>query len=311
MRLWGVPYGSLCSHNRFLYEMGMCSILKPEDMSRMANYRFAVRMMTDGWLSGHHQARRRGSSSDFLEYRAYSPGDDPRLIDWRAYARTDRMQLRMFGHETHLGCHLFVDCSASMGYRASGSITKLEYAAHFAACMAWLVIRGNDPVSLQLFDEELRHSLPLRATGEHLNACLNALETIKPGRRTDLPAALEHLSHLLVRPGALIIISDFFCDIGSLQMALSPYLHRGSKIALVQVLDRGELDLRGQGMVRFSDLETAEHIVCNIEELRGDYAAAMKEQQQRLHALAVSRGMLYFSVLTDQSFYPLFDALAT
>lgn len=286
------------------------TILRPEDMTRLANYRFAVRMMADGWLSGHHRAKGRGSSSDFLEYRAYAPGDDPRLIDWRVFARTDRLQLKTFEHETHLECHLFVDSSASMGFREHGAVSKLEYASHFAACIAWLVVRGNDRVSLQLFDEQVRHYLPPGSTTAHLNRCLSLLQHNTPGAKTDLPQALEQARGFVQRPGTLVIVSDFLCDPASLQAALNPYLHRGCKVVLVQVLDAGELSLGGQGLARFVDMETGERVVCNPDDLNRAYTEAMRARRRQLHAMAASRGMIYLTARTDESFYPLFDALA-
>ena len=286
------------------------TILRPEDMARLANYRFAVRMMAEGWLSGRHRARGRGSSSDFLEYRAYAPGDDPRLIDWRAFARTDRLQLRTFENETHLECHLFVDSSASMGYRGTGPLTKLAYASHFAACIAWLVVRGKDRVSLQLVDEGVRQFLPPGSTTSHHNQCLHLLEHNDLGGKTDLPAALERSRHLMVRPGTLVVVSDFLCDAEALLRGLNPYLHRGCKVVLVQVLDPGELALEGSGMARYVDMETGERVTCNLEHLREDYAAAMRRRRQELGALAAARGILYLPTTTTHSFYPLFDALS-
>ena len=286
------------------------TILRPEDMSRLANYRFAVRMMAEGWLSGRHRAKGRGCSSDFLEYRAYSPGDDSRLIDWRAYARTDRLQLKTFEHETHLECHLFVDSSASMGFRDLGSISKLEYASHFAACVAWLVVRGNDRVSLQLVDEKVRHYIQPGTTAAHLNCCLNLLENNTAGGQTDLPHALERSKGLIQRPCTLMIVSDFLCDMDALQSALNVYLHRGCKVVLVQVLDRGELSLSGQGPARFVDMESGARVVCNPDELSRVYEDRMQAIQLRMHAMAAARGMLFLSTTTDRSFYPLFDALS-
>ena len=286
------------------------SILRPEDMTRLANYRFAVQMMAEGWLSGRHRARGRGSSTDFLEYRAYAPGDDPRLIDWRVFARTDRMQLKTFENETHLECHLFVDSSASMGYKEVGPMTKLRYASHFAACVAWLVVRGNDRVSLQLFDEKLRGYMPLGSTTAHLNQCLHMLEHNEPGGKTDLPEALAASRHLLKLPGTLVVVSDFLCDTTALRAALNIYLHRGFKVVLVQVLDAAELQLQGVGVSRYRDMETGEEVICNPEDLREAYAESMRAQQQALRALAASAGMLYLTVKTDESFYPLFDALS-
>ncbi|MBQ3524766.1 MAG: DUF58 domain-containing protein [Akkermansia sp.] len=286
------------------------SILRPEDMARLASYRFAVQMMAEGWLSGHHRAKGRGGSTDFLEYREYSPGDDLRLIDWRVYARTDRMQLKTFENETHLECHLFVDSSASMAYREEGPLSKLQYASHLAACIAWLVVRGNDRVSLQLFDEKIRKFIPAGSTAAHLNQCLHCLEYNKPGGKTDLPEALAASHHLLTRAGTLVIVSDFLCDVAALRRSLNIFLHRGCKIVLVQVLDAGELQLSGSGVARYVDMETGEKLTCNLADLQEAYATRMAEHLHALRAMAASAGMLFFTTRTDQSFYPIFDALS-
>lgn len=277
---------------------------------RLANYRFAVRMMVEGWQSGRHRAKGRGASSDFLEYRAYSPGDEPRLIDWRVSARTDRLLLRTFEHEAHLECHLFVDSSASMGYRSAGTLSKLTYASHFAACLAWLVVRGNDRVSLHTFDEQVRSFIPPGSTTAHLNECLNVLEHNTPGSKTNIPEALLRASSLLQRSGTLVIISDFLCEPAALFASLNPYLHRGFRVVLVEVMDAAELSLPGRGVSRYVDMETGERVTCHPDMVRRAYTEAMQTRRSRLHALAVSRGMLYLSTTTDKSFYPLFDALA-
>lgn len=286
------------------------SILRPEDMTRLASYRFAVRMMAEGWLSGPHRARGRGSSTDFLEYRHYSPGDDPRMIDWRVFARTDRLQLKTFEHETHLECHLFVDSSASMGFREKGPISKLQYASHFAACLAWLVVRGHDRVSLHLFDETIRSFLPPGNTTSHLNECLHLLEHHSPGGTTNLPATLQRSHSLLKRPGTLVLISDFMCDTQSLMNSLNIYLHKGFKVILVSVLDPAEMVLPDSGVARFVDVETGEKVTCNLQDYHTEYELLMKAHQHSLHTMASARGMLFLPTLTTQSFYPLFDQLA-
>ena len=287
------------------------TILGPEDMAKLGRYRFAVRLMVEGWLSGRHRAKGRGSGSDFLEYRAYAPGDDPRLVDWRVFARTDRLQLRTFENETHAECHLMVDSSASMGFRGLGPVSKLAFASHFAACLAWLVVRGADRVSLHLFDEQVRFSLPPGSTAAHLNECLRRLEGNRPGGKTDVPRALESSRHLLVRPGVLVLISDFYCEPEALREALNPYLHRGCRVVLVQVSDPAELELPGQGLSRYVDMETGERLTFRPELLRKAYAERVREHRAALHAMAESRGMLFLSAQTDQSVFPLLDALSS
>lgn len=284
--------------------------LRPEDLKRLANYRFAVQMMVEGWMSGKHRAKGRGASSDFLEYRQYAPGDDLRLIDWRVYARSDRYHLKTFEHETHLECHIFVDSSASMGYRSGGPMTKLDYASYFAACVAWLVIRGNDRASLQTFDADIRSFMPPGSTRKHLDGMLNLLEHNTPGGPTSLPASLEKSHHLLKTPGTLVIVSDFLSDPAALMQSLNPYLHRGFKIVLVQVLDPHEVELPSDGLARYYDMETNEHLLCNSETVRSAYRQRVQEHRAGLRSLAMSRGIRFFSVTTDESYYQLFDALS-
>ena len=130
--------------------------LKPEDVLRLGNYEFGAKALVEGYLSGRHRSKSRGSSIEFHEYRQYSPGDDPAMVDWRVFARSDRHYLKTFEQETNMECHIFVDSSGSMGFKDQGELTKLEYASFFAACLSWLVIKKNDRVSLQLFDDKVK-----------------------------------------------------------------------------------------------------------------------------------------------------------
>src|SRR4028118_91650 len=103
--------------------------LRPEDVRRLESYELAARLLAEGWLSGRHRSRRRGASTEFHEYRPYSEGDDPALVDWRVYARTDRPYVKTFEQETNLECHLLADSSSSMGFAGGAALTKLEWAS--------------------------------------------------------------------------------------------------------------------------------------------------------------------------------------
>lgn len=284
--------------------------LSPEDLERLANYRFAVNMTVEGWLSGKHHARGRGASSDFLEYRPYAPGDDPRLVDWRVFARTDRLHVKTFQHETHLDCHLFVDCSGSMGYRGGGPVSKLEYACFFAACVAWLVVRGNDRVSLHLFDEGIRASLPPGSTRRHLDQLLSLLEHHRAGGSTGMSTALQNASPLLTKAGTLIVVSDFLDEPSRILQSLHPYLHRGFNIILTQVLDPWEIELPRDGLVRYRDVETGERLVFSSETGHRDYRERAVEHRAALRSMCLSRGIRFFSAGTAESCFLLLDALS-
>lgn len=266
--------------------------------------------MVEGYLSGRHRSKQRGSSIEFHEFRQYVPGDDPAQVDWRVFARNDKLFLRTYEQETNLECHLFLDCSASMGFpEDAGRLSKLEYASFFAACLAWLVVSKNDRVSLALFDEGIRRFLPPGSTRKHLNELLTTLEKNTPGQGTSITASLQRANPLLKRRGTLVILSDFFCDPAELFRALNPYLHRGFRVHLFHLLDPAELDLGDRGLARFVDMESGERLTLHPASLRQAWKDHIQEHARALRSLAVSRRADYALVSTTESYFTLLDRL--
>jgi uncharacterized protein (DUF58 family) len=270
----------------------------------------AARLMVEGWLSGRHRSKQRGSSIEFHEYRGYTPGDDLKLVDWRVYARTDRIFLKTFEQETNMEMHLLVDSSGSMGFPVDGTMTKLDHASFFAACLAYLVVRQTDRVSLHLFDDRIRLSIPPGSTRAHLHQCLAALESNAPGRRTALASALERTLPLLTRRGTLVILSDFYEEPAAVFGALNRFIHKGFRIHLFQVLAPGELDLRDGGLTRFVDQETGERLTVHAGELRANYREAVRRRIGTLRAMAAARRVDWMLARTDESYFALLDRLA-
>ncbi|MCB1097495.1 MAG: DUF58 domain-containing protein [Verrucomicrobiae bacterium] len=283
--------------------------LKPEDVARLASFEFAPKLIADGYLAGKHRTRTRGSSTEFQEYREYAEGDDPSLVDWRVYARTDRHYVRTFVHETNVECHIFLDSSASMGFAAGREQSKLDYASFFSAALAYLVVKTGNRVSLQMFDEAIRHHFPVGSTHQHLNNLLNALEKNEPGNATSISAALKRGFPLLKRKGTLVIISDFFDEPAQIFSALAGYLHRGFKIHLIHVLTPEEIELPLRGITTFVDMETQRKLVAQPASIRKAYAEAMQGHIQVLRQFSIRRGIDYSLARTDRHYFELFDKL--
>lgn len=281
--------------------------LRPEDIRRLASYEFAPKALVEGYLSGRHCSTTRGTSTEFRDYRQYAPGDDPRLVDWKVYARTDRHYLRTFVHETNLDCHVFLDSSASMGFGRNP--TKLEYASFFAAALCYLVTRHTDRVSLQLFDERIRQFVPPGGTKRHLHHLMHLLEANRPGSKTSLAESLRRAFPLLRNKGSLVVISDFFDDVSDIFAALGLYLHRGFQIYLFHILTPEELDLPDRGLLSFLDLEDGRRLIAHTSELRRHYQQAMAEHIRALRELAVRRRVSYSVARTDTHYFALFDQL--
>lgn len=281
--------------------------LRPEDLAKLGGFEFAPRLMVDGYLSGRHKSRAFGSSVEFHDYRQYVPGDDLAMVDWRVYARTDRYYLRRFEQETNLECHLVLDSSASMGF--GKPITKLDYASFFTAALAYLVYRQRDRTSLLTFDAQLRSFLPPASTSRHLDSLLHTLEHNVPGSTTSLSTALRKANPLLKRKGTLIIVSDFFDDPGAIFSALSPYIHRGFRVHLFHILDPVEIDLPGDGLLTYVDMESRRRTIAHAGEIRHAYQTAMGRHIENLRRLAAAKQIDYALARTDLPFFNLFDHL--
>src|SRR6476469_2330125 len=121
--------------------------IDPPTLMRIKSLQLRARVVVQGFLSGLHRSPHHGFSVEFSEYRQYTPGDDPRHLDWRLFARTDRYYIKRFQEETNLRCHLLVDLSQSMGY-GSLAYNKVDYARTCAATLAYFLAMQRDAVGL-------------------------------------------------------------------------------------------------------------------------------------------------------------------
>src|SRR5256885_13528003 len=151
------------------------SLIHPQALMAIRNLELRAKVVVEGFWNGIHRSPYHGFSVEFTEYRQYSPGDDPRYLDWRLYARTDRYYIKKFEDETNLRCHLLVDNSRSMGY-GSLPYTKAQYANTLAGTLAYFLYLQGDAVGLLSFDEGLRDYLPARNRTGHLRHLMLALE---------------------------------------------------------------------------------------------------------------------------------------
>src|SRR5258706_6068686 len=124
--------------------------LDPVALSRIGTLALKARTVVEGALSGLHRSPHHGSSVEFAEHKEYSPGDEIKHIDWKAFGKFDRYYVKRFEEETELTCYLLLDRSGSMTYRGDG-IAKLEYSAYLVAALAYLLIRQQDRVGLYAF----------------------------------------------------------------------------------------------------------------------------------------------------------------
>src|SRR4026209_1498639 len=163
------------------------SLIDPKSLMAIKNLEFRARVVVEGFWNGLHRSPYHGFSVEFTEYRQYTPGDDPRYLDWRLYARSDRYFIKKFEDETNLRCYLLVDNSRSMSY-GSLAYTKAQYANTLAATLAYFLYLQGDAVGLLTLDEQIREYLPARHRSGHWRHLMLALKKRAAGTATDLSA---------------------------------------------------------------------------------------------------------------------------
>src|SRR5436189_2615892 len=192
------------------------TLIHPRALMSIKNLELRARIVVEGFWNGMHRSPYHGFSVEFTEYRQYTPGDDPRYVDWKLFARSDRYFLKKFEDETNLRCQLLVDASRSMGY-GSGAYTKSDYANTLAATLAYFLSKQGDAVGLLTFDEKVREYRPARNRPGHLRHLMLALEKSADGTSTDLNPPLKRIVDLVTRRGMMVLISDLLAPIDTLE----------------------------------------------------------------------------------------------
>ncbi len=229
----------------------------------------------EGVLTGMHRSPHHGSSIEFAEHKEYSPGDDVRHIDWRAYAKTDKFHVKQFEEETNLRGHILVDGSASMGY-ASHRETKYERAAMIAASLAYLLLRQQDSVGLTIFGEDVVRFLPPRTDLEYLQVLCDALEKVTPAGKTNLHKALAHVAETARKRSMVLIVSDFFDHDPKVLSLIRQLRYRKHDVVLFQVLDPWELSFPFDDITMFEGLEGEGAVLADPRAMQHQYVAEMK-----------------------------------
>lgn len=231
--------------------------LDPELEQRVRGLRVRVDRAVEGLLSGLHKSPHRGASVVFVEHQQYRPGDDLRLLDWRAFARTDRHNIKRFEQESQLRGTLVLDRSASMDFTSDPSRPrKVDHAATLLAALAKLLLAQGDAAGASTIANGVMAQLPPGSRGDQLDALLELLAPDhEPTPSTDLRAALAEIAERAGRRGMVVIASDLL-DLQPEALApLSLLVARGNEVVVLQVLDPAELSLEGQAPARFVGLE--------------------------------------------------------
>jgi uncharacterized protein (DUF58 family) len=230
--------------------------MSAEVLSRIGHLELLSTRVVDGILSGKHRSTYLGGSFEFANHRAYVPGDEIRMIDWKVFARRDRYYIRQFEETTSLQAIMVIDCSGSMNFGVS-TISKLDYARVACACLSRLMLRQRDGVGLALVGRKLEAYLPPRGYPRHLQTILTVLRTVEPRGETRLAPSLFEMPRRLKRRGLVILLTDGFGDWDATADALKQARLRGHEVLVLQILAPEELTFSFSDWSRFECLEQA------------------------------------------------------
>ena len=282
--------------------------LKPEVIRQIKRLDLRAQFIVRGFLHGLHASPFHGFSVEFSEHRKYTPGDDPKDIDWLIYAKTDKYYIKKFEAETNITGYLVMDLSRSMGYTYRQELTKFEYGICLAAALCYLMIHQQDPVGLITFDERIRSSLRPRTRRGHLGDVLSLLANLQPGGHTDIAHSLVQVAAMLRHASLVMVFSDLLGEPGPILESLYRLRHGGHDVILFHILDEAEVHFPFHGMVELEDPEDHRRLAVDANAFRGDYLAELEAfrdtyrrecSQARIDYVPLDTSMQFDRALTE------------
>lgn len=255
--------------------------IKLHEIAQHTSLEILARQMVEGFITGMHKSPYHGFSVEFAEHRLYNDGESTRHIDWKVYARTDRLFTKRYEEETNLRCLIAIDVSPSMFYPVE-SKSKLRFSIYAASALAYLLHRQRDAVGLCLFSDSIRTITPIKSTPTHLDKMFTLLENLSeekpPTGNTRVSAVLHEVAEKIHKRSLVIIFSDMFDgneQTDDLFKALQHLKHNKHEVIVFHVTDQQtelQFDFEDRPM-EFIDLETQEKIKLNPADVKQHYRA--------------------------------------
>jgi uncharacterized protein (DUF58 family) len=268
--------------------------LDPRTLARIGALDLRARLIVEGLMTGMHRSPYQGISVEFAQHRQYSPGDDTRHVDWKQYAKTDKIYLKQYLQETNLHLICIVDASESMGYGSvkgdgGATWTKYDHATAIAASLSYMAIQQQDSVGLAIFDQALsRYFKPSNSPGQW-KVVVNELQQVPRWNKTNTGKILDQIAEKLNHRSLIVILSDFFDDIGSIQQGLRHLRYKKHELMVFQILDPMEVNFPFEDVTLFKGLEGLGDLLTEPRALRDGYMQQLNDFTEQMKKMC--RGM--------------------
>ncbi|AAM06520.1 TPA: DUF58 domain-containing protein [Methanosarcina acetivorans] len=269
---------------------------------QLDRFTFSVRKRVSTVYAGNRPSTRSGHGIDTIGFREYDSSDALKDVDWKAYARTEKLYVRQFEEEKTLTTHILLDASKSMDYPEKGT-SKFEYSAMLAAGFAYMVTKYNDRFAISTFTEEIDINRPRRGR-KNLMRTIDRLSALELSGGTSISEAVMKYSQVIKSRSLVILISDFMQDPKAIETAL--YRLSDHDLIVIQVLDPTEKVLPLQGNSKLIDLETGEDIRTYIsEKFKERYTQKLDDHTASIKKTCMKVGAEFYTFTTDT---PIFNA---
>jgi len=280
-------------------------ITRLSEISDLNNLEFVAAHVTEGFITGLHKSPFHGFSSEFNEHRLYNKGESTRHIDWKLYARSEKLFVKRYEDESNLRCHILIDTSSSMRYPKDAKFNKLEFSCVCAAACINLLRKQRDAVSLTFFDRSIDFASEAKVSSTHAKMLFSKLDSLVANSRNikaeqpdgSIADCLHQVAESIHRRSMVLIFSDMMdtCDEEELFSALQHLRHAKHDVVLFHVMDRStELDFDFENRPhKFVDMETGEQISLNPMEYKDIYRQMSNDFCERLRGRCGMFGMDY------------------
>ncbi|HYG04714.1 MAG TPA: DUF58 domain-containing protein [Chryseosolibacter sp.] len=254
--------------------------IKLSEIAQNASLELLARQLVEGFITGLHKSPYHGFSVEFAEHRLYNEGESTKHIDWKVYARTDRLFTKRYEEETNLRCLIAVDTSKSMYY--PGGKEKIRFSVYAASALAYLLQKQRDAVGLCLFSDQIELMTPVKSSPTHLQKVFSILETVKDreavAKNTHVTTVLHEIAEKIHKRSLVMIFSDMFEgeETDDLFKALQHLKHNKHEVIVFHVMDNStELEFEFEDRpMEFIDLESGQKIKLNPGDVKKHYRAS-------------------------------------
>ncbi len=262
--------------------------LNIEEFKNIGNIELLAKQTVEGFITGLHRSPYHGFSVEFAEHKIYNPGESTRHIDWKVFAKTDKLFTKRYEEETNLRCQLLLDISGSMCFPVENN-AKLIWASWMVATMATLLQTQRDAVGLSTFSNEINSQSAVKSTQTHLRQLYQELQQLIDSKSstlnktTSIADTLHIIAEKMGKRALVVLFSDMFeqeaDNLDSLMHALQHLCHNGHEVLIFHVYDgEFELDFNFPNKPTwFTDIETGNKIKLNPSLYKEQYQTAVKD----------------------------------